>query len=86
MPLCLGGWVGSSMASRIRGHAAYLRCLHLFVLDPLPTKSRDWERSKERSATGRFFHRVREARGLNQSTSVAQGMAARYMARGMRVE
>ena len=86
MPLCLGGWVGSSMASRIRGHAAYLRCLHLFVLDPLLTKRRDWERSKERSATGRFFHRVREARGLNQSTSVAQGNAARYMARGMRVE
>ena len=83
MPLCLGGW---GPAWR-RGSVGIQRmCLHLFVFDPLLTKRRDWERSKERSATGRFFHRVREARGLNQSSSVAQGNAARYMARGMRVE
>ena len=54
--------------------------------DLLLNGRRDWERSKERSATGRFFHRVREARGLNRSSSVAQGNAAQYEARGVRVD
>ena len=43
----------------------------------LRAKRRDWERSKERSTTaplhhGPLLHRVREARGLNRSSFVAQ--------------
>ena len=67
-------------------HAACLVCVVPIFFDLLLNGRRDWERSKERSATGRFFHRVREARGLNRSSSVAQGNAAQYEARGVRVD